>query len=134
MKFTTLNPPRKFRVGKGSKIEMSDTGSIFLQHDEQVTFKTTDNKEYDVARKSWGFYATPSLAGRLKSFNLRPALMRNSSGQCYVILVETDKIKELEQYLIDEDQEIVIWLDEFEFLQSLKPLGKTASPQSQKSN
>ena len=120
MKVIKVNPPRKFMVGKGSKIEMTDTGSIHLQYNEQVTFKTPDGKEYDVARKSWGYYATPSLAGRLKSFNFRPALMRSKiSGHCYIILVEADKLKELNQYLLDDDQEIVMWLDDFNFLQSL---------------
>lgn len=127
MKVIKRNQPRKFLVGKNSSIEMLDTGTVILEENEQVTFKTLDGKEYDVAKKNWGYYATPSLAGRLKSFNFKPALMRSKiSGHCYIILVQRDKINELEKYLIDDDQEIVIWLDDFEFLKGLKSLSRNA--------
>lgn len=119
MKFNKRKNPRSFKVGKELKIEITDTGNIQLEENEQVTFVTKDRKEYDVARKNWGFYATPSLAGRLNKFDFRPALMRSKiSGHCYVILVEKDKLTELNEYLVDDEQEIVMWLDDFEFLKN----------------
>ena len=59
----------------------SDCGRIALAPDEQVTFTTEAGGEYDVTRKSWGFYATPSINGRLKTFGLRAALVRNVAGR-----------------------------------------------------
>ena len=68
MEFNKKNPPRKFKVGIKKEITIKDCGTIELQNDEQVTFLTGKSAEYDVARKSWGFYATPSINGRLKNF------------------------------------------------------------------
>ena len=88
MRFHPIDPPRVFTVGFGEEIEMHDCGRIELEPDEQVTFTTPDGGEYDVARKSWGFYATPSLNARLPSFGLRPALIENTQGRFFVVLVE----------------------------------------------
>jgi hypothetical protein len=119
--FKRKRPPREFLVGQKQDIVIADTGTVFLEDNEQVTFMTPDGKEYDVARKSWGYYATPSLAGRLKSFGFRPAIMRSkSSGHCYIILVEKGKIEELYQYLRDDNQELIVWLDDYDLIQSLK--------------
>ena len=71
MRFRPQDPPREFEVGYGETIVMRDCGRVELDADEQVTFTTESGAEYDVARKSWGFYATPSLNGRLTGFGLR---------------------------------------------------------------
>lgn len=112
MKFTELNPPRKFTVGKYAPIELSDYGKIELAPDELVTFVTEGGAEYDLGRKSWGFYATPSLNGRLKKFGFKTALVRNADNQYFVMLVESEKIEEFEQYLAQEHSDVVEWLDE----------------------
>jgi hypothetical protein len=50
---------------------------------------TKSGAEYDVAAKDWGFYATPSLNGRLQQFGLRGVLIRNrGTGRYFVLLVE----------------------------------------------
>lgn len=112
VKFTELNPPRKFTVGKYVPIELSDYGKIELAPDELVTFVTEGGAEYDLGRKSWGFYATPSLNGRLKKFGFKTALVRNADDQYFVMLVESKKMEEFEQYLMQEHSEVVEWLDE----------------------
>ena len=78
MKFVEKSPPRRFTVGSAVKFEMRDCGTLALAPDEQVTLLTESGAEYDVARKDWGFYATPSLNGRLESFGLRGVLIRNT--------------------------------------------------------
>ena len=88
MKVVALDPPRKFRVGAREDVELSDCGRIELRPDEQVTFTTESGGEYDVARKAWGFYATPSLNGRLPWFGLRPALVKGLEDKFFVMLVE----------------------------------------------
>src|SRR5262249_4821610 len=78
----------------------------------QVTFITERGAEYDVARKSWGFYATPSTNGRLRSFGLRAALVRASSGRLFVMLVEADKEAGFREYLFADKQKLICWLDD----------------------
>ena len=69
MEIKVNDPPRKFSVGQDNKIELKDCGRIKLENNELVTFTTNDNKEYDVAKKDWGFYiATPSVNKRLHNF------------------------------------------------------------------
>jgi hypothetical protein len=112
MRLTEKSPPRRFEVGHASSIEMSDCGSVALAADEQVTFITEGGAEYDVARKDWGFYATPSLDGRLRSFGLRGVLIRNTvTGRYFVLLVEKGQEESFNSYLEQENLEVVAWLD-----------------------
>ena len=105
-------PPRKYLVGKNRQISISDCGSIALKPDEQITFTTSKNREYDVARKNWGYYATPSVNGRLKKFNFKTALVKNDSEMIYVMLVERDMMHEFNKYIQEEKLIIIDWLDE----------------------
>ena len=91
MKINKNNPPRKFTVGTDKKITISDCANINLKHNEQVSFITHDNKEYDVVRKEWGFYATPSMNGRLKNQGFKTALVKNKEGMYYIMIVEKNK-------------------------------------------
>jgi hypothetical protein len=112
MKIDIKDPPRKFEVGHPPSAELSDCGSISLDHDEQVTFLTDSGKEYDVARKDWGFYATPSLNGRLRDFGLRAVLVRSQvTGRYFVWLVEDGKELLFEQYRLQEKCDVICWLD-----------------------
>ncbi len=112
MKVVCNDPPRRFVVGRNASIEMKDCGQILLEADEQVTFITALGAEYDVARKEWGFYATPSVNGRLKAMGFKTALVKNPHHRYYVLLVEQDKIEQFLAYLQQEESEIVEWLDE----------------------
>ena len=112
MKFNPLDPPRLFQVsGAGVKLTLSDCGSLKMDPDEQVTFKTEEGGEYDVTRKKWGFYATPSINGRLKSFGLRGALVVSKFGKIFLMLVESDKEKEFLAYIDADLQIFLCWLD-----------------------
>ena len=117
MKFHKIDPPRKFKVNED--VSMSDWGRIELSPDEQVTFSTESGAEYDVARKSWGFYATPSLNGRLVKYGLRAALVKNSESKFYLMLVENGKEDQFLEYLNSESQKLVSWLDSEEVLQDI---------------
>lgn len=111
MKVIEHAPPRVFRTGRGQPIDIADCARIALAPDEQVTFVTESGGEYDVARKAWGFYATPSLNGRLLTFGLRAALVRSFVGKYYVLLVEHGREGGFEAYLRAEDNTLVRWLD-----------------------
>ena len=110
MKIKKINPPRKFQVGIKSQITIFDCGSISLPFDHQVTFITENKGEYDVTRKEWGFYATPSINGRLKDFGFATALVKNVFGKNYIMIVEKKMIKKFYKYLKDDNLEVETWL------------------------
>ena len=58
MKITKKN--RKFKVGKKNGISLTHVATITLKKDEIITFKE-EKKEYDLGKKDWGYYGTPTL-------------------------------------------------------------------------
>jgi hypothetical protein len=111
MKIEMKDPPREFVVGHGSVIRMKDCARVELEPDEQVTFTTEAGGEYDVARKSWGFYATPSTNARLARFGLRAALAKSWENKYFVYLVERGREGDFQRYLDRERNRVVAWLD-----------------------
>lgn len=120
MNFTPKDPPRRFAVGNAAKFDMLDCGSLALAPDEQVTLVTEGGAEYDVARKDWGFYATPSLNGRLEQFGLRGVLIKNrGTGRYFVLLVEKGREPAFDAYCAQENLAVVAWLDSTAALDAL---------------
>lgn len=109
MEITEIKPPRQFKV---KTIEIKHCANITLEPDEQVTFETESGTEYDVVRKSWGYYATSSINGRLKEHGLRGVLVKNSGGRIYLLLVEKGKEPDFEQYMLKDDMKVMSWLDD----------------------
>lgn len=68
---------RKFKPSKNSAIVLKDCGKIILNDNEQVTFseRNKKNSDYDVTKKEWGYYATPSINSRLKKIILALILL-----------------------------------------------------------
>ncbi len=121
MKFDPKQPPRIFKVGNSIQFDMKDCGNIALDPDEQLTFVTESGGEYDIARKDWGFYATPSLNGRLEQFGLRAVLIRNrGTGRYFLLLVESGKEALFDAYCDQENLAIVAWLDSTAACESLR--------------
>lgn len=116
------NPARNFKVGKAeNEIVMKDCGKMILEPDEQITFKTESGAEYDLARKDWGFYSTPSLNGRLSSFGLRGVLIKNrETAKFFILIVEKGKESLFEEYCNVENLAVVTWLDCEESLKKLE--------------
>ena len=114
MKINEHKPPRVFNVGANKEICISHCADIHLKDDEQVTFIDKNGSEYDVAKKNWGYYATPSVNARLKNEGFKTALVRNSSDQIYIMVVDKDSMQEFENYCCKEKQEVLEWLDERE--------------------
>ncbi len=111
MRISLIDPPRVFETGLDNQIRITDCARIALEDDEQVTFVTPAGAEYDVARKSWGFYATPSLDARLERFNLRAALVKNAGGRHFIFLIERGAEQDCQRYMDAEQIELVAWLD-----------------------
>jgi SAM-dependent methyltransferase len=120
VKLKLIEPPRVFATGRGAPIAIKDCARIELAANEQVTFTTENGSEYDVARKSWGFYATPSINGRLLDFNLRTVLVKSFVGKYYIFLVERGREGELQSYLESERNAIVRWLDNSDDLRDIE--------------
>lgn len=111
MKINKKTPARTFRVGSTSEIEISHQADIKLSPNEQITFVTEDGAEFDFVRKNWGYYATPSMNRRLKSFGFATALVQNAKGHVYIFVVELSKMQEFETYCELENQTVLMWFD-----------------------
>jgi hypothetical protein len=111
MNFKVNDPPRIFTAGKNA-VEVKDMGHVFLEPDEQLTFVTQEGKEYDFCRKSWGYYSTPSINGRLSGFGFKTALVSNSVGRRFVLAVLEDRLSDFQDYCRSEDMVVETWLDE----------------------
>jgi hypothetical protein len=120
VKIDVMDPPRRFSVGAHGDVELYDCGRIALDPGEQVTLTTQAGAELDVTRKEWGFYATPSLNGRLASFGLRAVLVASPAARYFVLLVEPDHEAAFEDYRNREGLRIVAWLDSTEALTRLE--------------
>ena len=102
---------RKFKVGKRNDIVITDAGSVFLKNDELVTFKD-GKKEFDVGKKNWGYYGTPTLNKRLPNFGYSAALIRHKVFDTYaVLIVYKKKKKTFFKYLKKEDMKVICWLN-----------------------
>jgi hypothetical protein len=121
MKVTPRRPPREFPVGTRPQITLKDCGSIQLEEDEQITFLTDKKSEYDIVRKDWGFYATPSLNGRLPSFSIKPLLVKSlDSGRYFILLLEKGKDSSFEEYCKKENIIVLAELDDQDHLSKIE--------------
>ena len=116
MRFEPVEPPREFEVGR-RRGKLRHVGDAFLGTDEVLTLRTESGTEVDLTRKSWGYYGSPSLNGRLREHNLRAALAvgvprdGEEANRMYLLLVERGKEQDFQAYLRAEEMEVVAWLD-----------------------
>ncbi len=122
MDVTVSNPPRTFRPAGPRTVVLKDCARIVLEPDEQVTFHALSGAQYDVVRKDWGYYATPSLNGRLPQLGLRPVLVSSAQGKYYIMLVEPDRKEDFERYLEAQCLRVVTWLDDGRALRHLEDM------------
>ncbi|GAA5263003.1 class I SAM-dependent methyltransferase [Methanocalculus sp. MC3] len=119
MKIIPIIPPRSFEVGfPENRGVITDCAHIELDFDEQVTFVTQSCTEYDVVRKKWGYYATPSLNSRLIRYKLNAVLCKNRVDQYFILLVEEGKEDQFFEYLHLEKMDIVSWLHDQKLMDS----------------
>ena len=111
MKLEIKDPPRAYLCGFEIKHEIKDCGFVTLEQNEQLTFRTESGGEYDLTRKDFGFYATPSTNSRLAQFNLRTVVTINRQSRIYILLVEKGKEPLFENYIDKEQMRVLCWLD-----------------------
>ena len=100
---------RKFKVGI-SNIILKEVAKISLKHNEMVTF-FNGKVEYDIVKKNWGYYATPSINSRLLKFGLKTCIIKSKvTNNIFIILVHKNKKKQFNKYLKDEKCKIIKWL------------------------
>ena len=127
MKLRPNDPPRTFRVGRDQSIELSHAADIALEPDEQVTFTTESGTEFDVVRKDWGYYATPSLNTRLADHGLRAVLVRGRRlKRMYLLLVEPGHEDAFQRYIEWDCLDVVCWLDSDEAVEAMVERMRTA--------
>lgn len=112
MKITLNNPVRTFKPRANGDVIISDVGKIELNDNEMISFVTKSGREHDFVAKEWGFYATPSVNSRLKNEGFKTALVKNQSGNIYVMVVDKDKAQEFDSYCEKENQLVIEWIDE----------------------
>ncbi len=104
---------RKFIAGKGkNQVQITHSANIKLKNNEQVTFIFKGN-QHDFVKKNWGFYATPSINGRLKKQKFLTALVKNKEKKIYIMVIHKTKIKEFRKYCEVHNQKIINWLHKY---------------------
>ena len=116
MRVERVDPPREFGVGRrGGKL--CHVGDAWLEPDEVLTLHTESGTEVDLTRKSWGYYGSPSLNGRVREYGLRAALAMGvprdgeEASRMYLLLVEQGREDDFHGYLEAEEMRVVAWLD-----------------------
>ncbi len=105
---------RKFNTKSRLNTELTLVKKINLKENQQITFVEYSKgkiKEYDVVKKDWGYYATPSINKRLKKFKYECALIKNKQNKFFLCLINKNMKKKFILYLKDDDQKIVCWLN-----------------------
>lgn len=110
MKTEFPDNPRVFMVGG---IEVHDTGKIYLEPNEMVSFKTPAGNECDFTATPWGFYLAPSINSRLKREGFKTALVINGKNKLFVNAIEADKMELFNSYLKTNNSRVLCWLDEW---------------------
>ena len=107
MRINQVRPPRELTpVPSAPHVVLKDCGTIDLLPDEQVTL-IANRGQYDVVRKAFGFFATPSLNHRLPKYGLRPALVECGDRR-YIVLIEDQA--EWDRYAAEFGYRVVEWL------------------------
>ena len=123
MRIERVEPPREFEVGRrGGRLR--HVADAWLGDDEVITFRSDSGTEADLTRKSWGYYGSPSLNGRLREHGLRAALAMGvprdgeESPRMYLMYVEEGSEQGFEEYIAAEEMSVVAWLDSDEAVRS----------------
>ena len=109
MKIKKFN--RKFKPSKNSSFFITEKAKIFLENNEQITMVDKFKNEYDVVKKNWGYYATPSINKRLIKNNYHTYLVKNKiNNTIFLHLVNKKKKKQFYNYLKKHKIKILKWI------------------------
>ncbi len=77
-----------------------------------ITLVSPEKSNVDITKKNWGYYVTPSVNGRLLDEGFKTAVVKNTSGQIYVLVVHQDKMSLFKDYIKEENMMIIDWLSD----------------------
>jgi hypothetical protein len=90
---------RTFKPGPGIA-PIKECAKIQLVKNEQVVFLSYGSK-YDFCKTNWGFYASPSINGRLKNEGFKCFIITNKNKKKYFVVVNKSKISKFREFLKD---------------------------------
>ena len=95
---------RTWKVGLKNNIKITEKANIKLKINEQISFYSlTFNKvENEICKKNWGYYLTPSINKRLKKYDHKIFILKNSKKNSFLATVNNSKLKEVKKYCKDE--------------------------------
>ena len=114
MKLDLHHEPRVFTPAPG--VELADLGTVDLNPDEQLTFRSPSGSCFDVLQKDWGFYLGNSVNGTMTLNGFRTALVLSLLGgrrRLFLNLVEHGNEPRFLEYLAANDSILFAWLDEW---------------------
>jgi hypothetical protein len=90
---------RSWIVGDKKDILITEKIKIQLDDNEQVSFVEKKNMtSYEICKKNWGYYVSPSIDKRLKDYGHKMYITKNQYGQVYLMAVDLKKIKKFTLY------------------------------------
>ena len=86
-------------VGNKKNIVITEKLKIKLNDNEQVSFVGKKNKlNYEICKKNWGYYISPSINKRLKDYGYTVYIAKNKDGNIYLLAVDLKKINKFIVY------------------------------------
>lgn len=90
---------RSWTVGNKKDIIITEKLKIKLNDNEQVSFVGNKRKtNYEICKKNWGYYISPSIDKRLKNYGHVVYITKNKKGQVYLMAVNLKKINKFILY------------------------------------
>ena len=103
MKIKKIN--RIYKPSPKSK-PIKDCARISLSTNEQVTF-LSHGSNYDFCKKSWGFYASPSINQRLINEGFSCYLIKNKHKKKYFVVVNNSKKNMFKNFLLKTKHKVI---------------------------
>ena len=101
---------RKFKPSSKSRVIITEKAKIYMKHNEQITLIDINKNQYDIVKKSWGYYSTPSINKRLKNNNHKACIVKNIEKKTiFLFSVNIKKKNEFNKYLKKNKIKVIKW-------------------------
>jgi len=95
---------RSWKVGEKKTINITEKIKIELDDNEQASFvEKNGNYSYEVCKKNWGYYLSPSINKRMKDYNHKIYLTKDESNKIFIMAVKSKKIQSFILYCKSEN-------------------------------
>ena len=91
-------------MGKKENIKIYEKAKIELNQNEQISFIDKNGCDiYEICKKTWGFYLSPSINKRLKNYNHKIYLTKDKFNKVFIMAVSLNQIKKFKFYCKSEN-------------------------------